>query len=449
MIRTDNLPVVAIIGRPNVGKSSLFNLLLGEKKSIVDEMEGVTRDINKGVVKTGRKVFTLLDTAGYMEKGDRFNKLVQDKIREAIDGTELILFMVDGRNPHPYDEDIARLLLKSMKNVIVIANKIDNKEMESFSDQFYHLGFNVIVPFSVVHKRGYNMLIEMIEDNIKNTGPAAEQAEEIKVSIVGRPNVGKSMLLNRLLGYERSLVSEVPGTTRDSLDDLFEYKGRNIRLIDTAGLRRKSKISGNVEYYSNVRTAQAIERSDVVIELLDAGETFSQQDRKIIEMVIDKGRSLVLAFNKWDIKKSGTDEDYRQMEDMRKAIYKDIGIYNYVPVEFISAKDGYHIDKLMGTMLKVYADFTYRVPTAILNEWLEREIRESDLQKPVSNLKIYYATQAFTAPPKFIFFINKKEFLKKDFPRHIERKLREAFEFSGTPVRLVFKPKEREMEKKD
>ncbi len=440
----NNLPVVAIIGRPNVGKSSLFNLLLGERKSIVDEIEGVTRDVNKGIVKTNRISFTILDTAGYLEKGDEFNKLVQEKIREAIAGTDLVLFIVDGREPHPYDEDIARILKREQKPVIIIANKLDNRDMESLADQFYHLGFDTIIPFSVSHKRGYIQIIEIIEDMLSHLEYDQEdkpEEDEIKISIVGKPNVGKSLLINKLLGFDRSIVSDIPGTTRDSVDDVFNYSGHTIRLIDTAGLRRKSKVSGNIEYYSNVRTVQTIERSDVVIMLMDAGEQISQQDRKIVEMVIEKGKALVIAYNKWDLKRTRSDDDYRLMEGTRKLTFKEIGIYQFVPVEFVSALDGYRIDKLMETVFRVDRDYHYRVPTGVLNAWLEREIRESDIKKPSSNLRIYYATQVYSAPPKFIFFINKKEHLRKDFTRQIEKKLRGAFEFTGTPIKITFKEK--------
>ncbi|MGA2141879.1 MAG: ribosome biogenesis GTPase Der [Brevinematales bacterium] len=441
----NKIPIVAIIGRPNVGKSSLFNLLLGERKSIVDEMEGVTRDINMGVVRTGRMTFKLLDTAGYLEKGDDFNKLVQEKIREALTGTDLVLFIVDGREPHPYDEDIARILKREQKPVIIIANKLDNREMEILASQFYSLGFDTIIPFSVSHKRGYVQIIEIIEDMLSHLeysgSDQGPEAGEIKIAIVGKPNVGKSMLINRLLGYERSIVSDIPGTTRDALDDVFEYSGQSIRLIDTAGLRRKSKVSGNIEYFSNVRTVQTIERSDVVIMLMDAAEQITQQDRKIVEMVIEKGKALVIAYNKWDLKRTRSDDDYKQMEATRKHTYREIGIYQFVPVEFISAQDGYHIDRLMELVFRVDKDYHFRVSTGVLNAWVSKEFRESDLNKPSSNLRIYYATQIYSAPPKFMFFINKKEHVRKDFPRQIEKKLREAFEFTGTPIKITFKEK--------
>jgi len=437
-----NLPIVAIIGRPNVGKSSLFNLLLGERKSIVDEEEGVTRDINIGIVNTERIAFYLYDTAGYLEKGDSFNSLIQAKVREAIANTELILFVVDGREVHPYDEDLAKFLQKQEKKVLVIANKLDNREMEDLHYEFFRLGFNDILPFSVLHKRGYSTLIEWIEDNLKySSNKVKEENPQIHIAIVGKPNVGKSLLVNTILGYERSIVSDLPGTTRDSIDDIFEYNGKKICLIDTAGLRRKAKIENDIEYYSNVRTIQAIERSEVVILLLDSMEGISQQDKKIVDMIMEKGRGLVIAYNKWDLKRVKSDENYRLMEDYKKFTYKEIGAYNFVPVEFISAKDNYRISKLLDTALRVYEDFYYRVPTNILNEWVEQNIKESYNRKQVSNLRIYYAAQVYSAPPRFVFFVNKKDYMRKDYPRYMENRIREAFEFTGVPIKINFREK--------
>jgi GTP-binding protein len=438
------LPAVAIVGRPNVGKSSLFNLILKERKSIVDEMEGVTRDINIGKAKTTRSDFFLYDTAGYLEKGDTFNPLVQKKVKQAIGDTELILFMVDGRELHPFDKDLALFLKKQKKKVLLIVNKLDNRDMESLSNEFYELGFDEIIPFSVLHKRGLTTLIEKIEDLLENYPLEETEEEEIPIAIAGRPNAGKSLLLNTILGYDRSIVSEIPGTTRDSLDDIFLWQGKRIRLIDTAGLRRKSKIEGDIEYYSNVRTAQAIERSEVVIQLIDAVEGVSHQDEKIAQMVIEKGRSLVLAVNKWDLKKKNSDENYKIMEQFKKLVYNTMPVYWFVPIEFISAKENYKIEKLLQTTWEVYQNYHLRISTGKLNEWLTREIKESFNRKQFTNLKIYYVTQVFAAPPKFIFFVNKKEHIRKDYPRFLENRLRLAFEFTGVPIKITFREKNNE-----
>lgn len=441
----DGLPVVVIVGRPNTGKSSLFNLMLGERKSIVDEMEGVTRDINIGKVTGARLPFWLYDTAGYLEKGDRFNKLVQEKVLQALTDADLVLFMVDGREYHPVDEQLGRVLRRQNLPVIVLCNKLDNARMEDLAHEFYSLGFDEVEPFSVIQKRGLTTIIEKIEDQFEDWDVENSESSEIRVALVGKPNVGKSQLLNTLLGYNRSIVSDVPGTTRDSLDDVLTWQGRTVRLIDTAGIRRQGKIDEDIEYYSVVRSVQAIERSDVVVQLLDASEPITHQDKRIAQMVIDKGRALIFAVNKWDlVDRQAESDNYALQNDFSHKIQFELPEYNYVPVQFISAKDSYKIDRLMDKVFKVYQDFHFRVPTADLNQWVADQVRESDLERPTSHLKVYYCTQVHTAPPRFVFFINKKEHLRKDYPRFLENRLRLAFEFSGVPIHISFREKNAE-----
>ncbi len=438
-------PIVSIVGRPNTGKSSLFNLIIGKRKSIVHEEEGVTRDINSEIITINDCVLTLCDTAGYLESEDSFNKLVRQKIEEAIKNTDLVLFTIDGREIHPIDYDIARFLKKMKKSVIIIANKLDNKEMEHLAMEAFSLGFDEVVPFSVLHKRGLNILKEKIVSFLakeNKTKSKIDLTNEIKLAIVGKPNVGKSLLVNAILGYERSIVSDIAGTTRDAIDDIFNFQGNVIRLIDTAGLRKKSKVEENIEYYSNVRTIQAIERSDVVVQLIDAMQPISHQDKTITESVISKGKPLIIAYNKWDLVTKEKEENYYLMEEFKKRLYDEISAYPFVVVEFISAKEKYKIQKLLNTVLKVYQDSKYRVPTSILNDWLEKNIKESNLDYPISDLKVYYATQIEVSPPHFVFFINSKKHLRKDYPRYIENKLRLAFEFKGVPIKITFREKE-------
>ncbi len=438
----DGLPVVAIIGRPNVGKSSLFNLLLKERKSIVDEMEGVTRDINMGIVQSPRLKFWLYDTAGYLEKGDRFNALVQEKVMQAITDADYILFVVDGHNYHPIDEELAQLLRRQKQPVVVLANKLDNAKMEELAYEFYSLGLDTVIPISVLQKTGVSVAIEMIEDHFADWEADPEEAAEIRIALVGKPNVGKSQLLNHLLGFNRSIVSDVAGTTRDSLDEVMDWNGQRIRLIDTAGIRRQSKIEEDIEYYSVVRSVQAIERSDVVIQLLDATDEVTHQDKRITQMVMDKGRALIFAVNKWDlVDRESEGDNYELQNKFSKALLEDIAEFNFVPVNFISAQDGYKVQRLMDRALEVYNEFHHRVPTSDLNEWLLEQVREADLDKPTSNLRVYYCTQVHTAPPRFVFFINKKDNLRKDFARFLENRIRQAFNFSGVPIHISFREK--------
>ncbi|MGC8765328.1 MAG: ribosome biogenesis GTPase Der [Brevinematia bacterium] len=442
-----DLPLVSIVGRPNVGKSSLFNLLIGKRKSIVDEKEGVTRDANTEMVNYEDMHFILSDTAGYLNNSDLLNKVVQEKLKEIIENSDVVIFMVDGREIHPLDYELSKILKKLDKKVIVVANKLDNREMEALAIQFFSLGFDVVIPFSVTHKRGKTELLEKLSlalEEMKKTKKSIipEMNGEIKIAIVGKPNVGKSMLVNAILGYERCFVSEIAGTTRDAIDDVIKYNDRFIRLIDTAGLRKKSRVEEDIEYYSNVRAIQSIERSDVVIQLLDPTMPISHQDKTITETVVSRGKSIVLAYNKWDLISEKKEENYFLMEEYRKKVYSELPAYPYIPVEFVSAKEKYKINRLLNTALRVYENSIYRVQTSVLNEWLQRNIKESNLNYPVSDLKVYYVTQVDVSPPEFVFFINHKKHLRKDYKRFLENRLRLAFEFTGVPIEINFREKE-------
>ncbi|URA09996.1 ribosome biogenesis GTPase Der [Thermospira aquatica] len=439
-----DLPIVAIIGRPNVGKSSLFNLLIGERKSIVDETEGVTRDINMELIQTEYGAFYLYDTAGFLKEGDKFNSLVQKKVKEAIEKTDIILFMVDGRNLHPMDKEIASFLHEQEKEVWVIANKLDNPDMEVLAYEFYTLGFKEIIPFSVVHKRGYATLKEKIEIWAKNHGKSITPIQdEIRVAIVGKPNVGKSQLVNTILGYERSLVSDVAGTTRDALDDIFQWEGKTIRLIDTAGIKKKSRVADDVDYYTQVRTIQAIERSEIVVLLIDAVEGLAHSDKVILDMVAEKRRGLVIAFNKWDLKTTSGKDNTEMMKAYDAYFKQELPEFTYIPLHYISAKTGYKVPQLLHRILEIHEWFHKRIETSELNQWLQT-IKEANPYKQASNLRVYYGTQIYEAPPGFLFFINKKEHLRKDYPRFLEKRLREAFGFPGIPLKLIFKEKTRD-----
>jgi len=446
------IPIVTIVGRPNVGKSSLFNALASKKKSIVDEKEGVTRDIIMEKINYNGVTFILYDTAGYLESEDTLTQIIRKKIEETLVDTDLVLLIIDGREIHPLDYELARLLKKINKKTFLVANKLDNEKLRNSAVEIYSFGFDDICMVSVAHNYGITDLLEKISGflTINNkTNPSdenKEESEEIKISIVGKPNVGKSMLLNAILGYERSIVFDKPGTTRDSVDDIIKYNGKIIRLIDTAGIRKKARIKEDIEYYSMVRTIGAIERSDVAIQLLDPTTSISHQDKSITGLIVSKGCGIVLAYNKWDIISPKNEENYILMEKYRKLTYSEIPAYSFIPVEFISAKEKYKIQKLLNTALKVYEDRKYRIPTSILNEWLQKNIKESNINYPVSQLKVYYATQVETSPPHFVFFINNKKYLKKDYEKFLENKLRLAFEFTGVPLKISFREKNKKEE---
>jgi len=450
------MPVVAIVGRPNTGKSSLFNLLVGKRKSIVDQVEGVTRDIVSGhSCHRQYPHFAIWDTAGYLETEDIIDKLAQEKISYAVQQADIILLVVDAQNPHPIDDELALIIKKLSRNAIVVANKADNREYENSSAEFYSLGFNTIIPVSAIQKRGITTLLEQIEQNIFDTKNVyaynnieADDTEETRIAIIGRPNAGKSQLLNTLLGYERMIVSDIAGTTRDSADEIIIHQGRKIRITDTAGIKRNAKIKNDIEYYAMVRSAQAIEAAEVVVLLIDAHaslDEIARHDKILASMVEEKKRSMVFALNKWDLLKPDEitgKKNQELMKSMEQKVRRALPEYEHVPLCFISGMDNYKTDKLLETAIKVRDDFHLRVVTGTLNKWLADNFIEYEGDKAAAKLKIYYGSQVYTAPPRFVFFINKKSNMRKDFPRFLEKRIRLAFEFSGVPITMTFRERD-------
>ncbi|MGL5956203.1 MAG: ribosome biogenesis GTPase Der [Brevinema sp.] len=454
----NNIPIVAIVGRPNTGKSSLFNYLIRQRKSIVDPIEGVTRDIISGTSGHSQyPPFTVWDTAGYLETDDTIDSLAQTKINFAVNQADLVLLVVDAQSPNPVDDELALIVKKAKRPCIVVANKADNRNLEMGVAEFYSLGFDTLVPVSVIQKVGLSVLLEAIESFFYNTEgifigdqEEVEETEETRIAIIGRPNAGKSMLLNTLLGYERMIVSPIAGTTRDATDEVIVFKGQKIRITDTAGIKRNAKIKDDIEYYATVRSAQAIEHSEVAVLLIDAHaslDEIARHDKVLAKMVQDKKRALVFALNKWDLLKTSEQsgkENQELMKNMEQKIRRALPEFDYVPICFISGKDNYKTDKLLETAIKVRNDFHYRVVTGTFNNWLAKNFIEYEGEKAASRLKIYYGSQVYTAPPRFVFFINKKDHLRKDFPRFLENKMRTAFEFSGVPITLTFRERDEE-----
>ncbi|SFB69801.1 GTP-binding protein [Brevinema andersonii] len=444
-----HLPTVAVIGRPNTGKSSLFNFLVNAKKSIVDPTEGVTRDIISGTARQeGFPEFTVWDTAGYLESSNILDSLAQDKVQYAIQNADLVVLTVDAQNPHPLDSELALLIKKENKPAIVAANKSDNRAYEEAAAEFYGLGFENMVPISVIQKRGLSILLEKIEELFENNNINVSEysdPHEVRIAIAGRPNAGKSMLLNTLLGYERMIVSDIPGTTRDATDEIISFKGRTIRITDTAGIKRNAKIKNDIEYYAAVRSAQAIEHAEVVVLLIDAhasADEIARRDKVIADMIVQKKRGMVFALNKWDLIKPQDNTGKKNqdlMKEVERKMRRALPEFYYVPICFISAKDNYKTDKLLETAIKVRDDFYHRVVTGTLNKWLSENLIEYEGECTASRLKIYYGSQVYIAPPRFVFFINKKDHMRKDFPRFLEKRLRLAFEFTGVPITLTFR----------
>ena len=436
------MPVVSIVGRPNVGKSSLFNRLLGRREAIVDDMPGVTRDRLYGEAEWRDRKFFVVDTGGFLARDENeFVEGMRVQVKMAIKESDLVLFVIDGREgPTWMDEDVADMLRKSGKQVIVVANKIDDGIHEDDVFQAYTLGFEEIIGISAEHKRYIYDLQDLIVSKLPPEEELPSETGEIRVAIIGRPNVGKSSIINSLAGEERALVSNIPGTTRDALDTLVTINGTVFKFIDTAGLRRKSRVENDIEYYSFVRTLQAIDRCDVALLVLDAEEPFTDQDKKLAALVVERGKGIVLLLNKWDL--LGNNE--KLGDSMRKKFRDEMVFLQYAPFAFISALTGRGMHRLSEQILRVDENRNRRIGTTQLNR-LVRDILAFDTlptDQKGRPFKIYYCTQSSVEPPTFIFFVNHPDLASPAFENHMEKALRGLDDFSGTPIRIFWRGKE-------
>ncbi len=440
--------VVSIVGRPNVGKSSLFNRLVGRKEAIVDDCPGVTRDRLYGVATWKERSFYVVDTGGYLsEDSHPVMEGVRKQIRLAIAESDIVLLVIDGiEGPTLLDQDVADVLRQSGKQVLVVVNKIDDFKHENHVLDGYSLGFGDVIGVSAEHKRNIDELL----DGIAGLLPAEEETPaedgenaEIRVALVGRPNVGKSSLLNVLAGQERSIVSDKPGTTRDAVDTTFESEGCVFRLIDTAGLRRKSRVREDIEYYSFLRTMQAIDRSDVALLVMDATEPATDQDKKLASLVLEKGKGLVILLNKWDLL-GRKDND---LGDRMKELVRDGMVFaKHAPVVFVSALTKRGLHKIFRVILSVFENRKRRISTNTLNRII-RDLLAFDRLPSDRNgrrLNIYYCTQSAVEPPTFVFFVNNATLVTPAFENHIENELREIADFQGAPIRFFWREKARE-----
>ena len=461
-------PLVAIVGRPNVGKSTFFNRMLGERVAIVEDMPGTTRDRIYGDTDWNGREFILIDTGGLElgpdipvgqvgldgQPGD-IMKRVQAQAELAIEEADVIVFMVDAKaGIAAADDEVADMLRRTKKPVILAANKADNAKLRQDAVEFYALGLGEPIVISSIQGTGTGDLLDLIVDALPPEEEEAEGEEEeeiTRIAIVGRPNVGKSSLLNAILGFQRSIVSEVPGTTRDAIDSEFEYKGKKLILIDTAGIRRRGRVGPGVEKYSVLRASRAIDRCDVALLLVDASEGLAAQDTHIVGEIHEKTKGVVVIVNKWDLaqaqrremregREPHPDEEIESAERYRKIIAEGLKFIPYAPIVFASAKTGYHVQSLLDTVLNI-AEMRYlRVPTARLNEVVQEAVRRHNptvFRGKV--LKIYYATQTRVNPPTFVFFVNDPQAMHFSYERYLENQLRTAFSFRGTGIRLQFR----------
>lgn len=436
------MAVVSIIGRPNVGKSSLFNRLVGRRAAIVDDMPGVTRDRLYGEAEWRERKFYVVDTGGFLARDENaFLEGMRVQIKIALEESDLVLFVIDGREgPNWMDEDVADILRKSGKPVIVVANKIDDGIHEDLVFQAYSLGFEEVIGVSAEHKRNIYDLLDAIIEKIPPETSEPEDVQAISVAIVGRPNVGKSSILNYLAKQERSLVSDIPGTTRDAVDTLVTIDGTLFRLIDTAGLRRKSRVDNDIEYYSFVRTLQAVDRCDVALLVMDAEEPFTDQDKKLAAEILERGKGILLILNKWDL--LGRKDSLG--DDMKRKLRDEMVFLSFAPAHFISALTGRGLQKIPKAIEAIAENRRRRIGTTILNR-LVRDILAFDrlpTDKKGRAFKIFYVTQADIAPPTFIFFVNYPDLAISSFENHMEKEIRGLENFEGTPIRIFWRGKD-------
>jgi len=432
---------VSIVGRPNVGKSTLFNRLIGRRKAIVHDEYGVTRDRHYGESYWNGRNFSVIDTGGYLpDEKDVITIGIREQVHLAIEESDVILFVVDTETGvTDLDKAVTKILREQDKPVLLVVNKCDNEEKRLESYEFYNLGFKELFPVSSISGLGTGDLLDKVVENLPEEEEKIEDSGLPKIAFVGRPNVGKSSLMNALLKHERCIVTDVPGTTRDAVNSKLEYKGEEYILVDTAGLRKKAKVRENIEFYSTVRTDRSIKEADVVVLLLDAMQGFDEQDKRILREAEKFNKGIVLALNKWDLV---PEKNTNVLKEFEQYIYGKVQTLEFIPIISISALTGQRVEKVLDTSKKVIEERKKQIPTPLLNDFIGKILKERSLPvKRGKQLKIQYAVQVKSNPPVFKFFMNNPEELPPNYRRFIENKLREHFDFTGVPITMVFRQK--------
>ena len=429
--------IVAIVGRPNVGKSTLFNRILGRRMAIVEDIPGVTRDRNYADVSRYAKRFTLIDTGGFEPaSNDRLLSQMREQSQLAIEEADIILFVMDGREGlNPADEEVAGMLRQVDKPVLFVINKVDGPGQEAMLGEFYALGVSTLYPISAEHRLGVADLVDEVLELLPEQDDEQDNLVETRLSIIGRPNVGKSSLVNRLLGYERVVANPAAGTTRDSVDTPFIYNNKRYVLIDTAGIRRKGKVSQKLEKYSVIQALKALDRTHIAMVVIDADEGITDQDLTIAGYAHERGRAVILIVNKWDLVKKDNSTMGNYVKEVR-------GAFKFLPdspIHFVSALTGQRVNKIMADVEMVSDEFNRKVPTAELN----RVLKDAEINHPPpmfrgKRLKLFYATQTAVRPPTFVVFVNKSEGIHFSYERYLMNCLRQAFGFVACPIRLKF-----------
>lgn len=440
--------IISILGRPNVGKSTLFNRLIRSKKAIINNTPGVTRDIIRGEFYLEENKFILQDTGGLTDEGDLLNPQVQKKSLSALEESDLILFMVEARNILPIEEEFINLIRKSGKETIIIMNKSDSREKDIFIHDFHSYGLGEPLPISAEHNRNIDELLEEITQKVQHLllkteeteiteDKTDEKNETIKIAIAGKPNVGKSSLLNKITGKERSIVSDIPGTTRDTIDDAILYKNKEFRFLDTAGIRRKAKVSEDVEYYSVNRSIKAIQEADITLLVIDSLEDVTDQDKKITDQIVKNGKGLIVLFNKID-QFENLEEGIKKRREILKYKFPQIG---YAPTLAVSALTGKGIGSLLEKILLLKNNLSRKIQTSQLNEFIQEVIRKYQPSSKKGVLRILYGVQSSISPVEFIFFVNNSGLMTENYKQYINNRLREYFQFDGVPIRIIYKNK--------
>jgi GTP-binding protein len=437
-------PIIAIVGRPNVGKSTLFNRLARKRKAIVENEPGVTRDRIYAETSWNDQAFILIDTGGFEPTAkERMAQQVREQAEVAIQEADLILFLMDGKEGlTPTDTEAADYLRKIAKPVFYVVNKIDGERHEDGVIDFFRLGVERLFSISAAHGRGVGDLMDEVMEALPPSVPEEERREEeIRVALIGRPNVGKSSLLNKLLGRPRAMVDSQPGTTRDAIDTPLSRDGKKYVFIDTAGLRRKSRITQRLEKYSTIRALKSLERCDVALVLIDGYEGLTEQDARITEFAAECGRAILLIVNKWDL----VQKDSRTSAAYKERISREMKTLDFVPVLFVSALTGQRVSRIFAAIEQVVGEYRKRIPTGNLNQWLQETLQKSS--PPIWRGrpgKIYFLSQVAASPPTFVFFMNHPQAVTESYQRFLLRRLRERYGFAGVPIRFLFRQRKKE-----
>jgi GTP-binding protein len=435
--------ILAIVGRPNVGKSTLFNRIVGSRDAIVHDEPGVTRDRHYASTEWAGKSFTVIDTGGFVpDSEDIFEQAIREQAEIAIAEASSVIFLVDATaGVTMLDQEVANILRKSKKKIHLVVNKVDNTDRETDSAQFFKLGLGDPISISALGGRKIGDFLDEITDDIPKDDQDADADPRLKLAVIGKPNVGKSSLVNALIGKPRNIVTPIAGTTRDSIDSILNYQKEEILLIDTAGLRRKSRVKESVEFYSTLRSLKSIDRCDVAILLVDAEAGVDKQDLRIMESIAERHRGTVIAANKWD----AVEKDDQTAKAYEKSLRALLRIYDYVPIVFISALEKQRVYKVIDIAKRVYAEQNKRISTNKLNSVMLKVIQETPPSSSSGKeIKLNYVTQVKTNPPAIAFFANEPKLVQDKYKRFLERKLRENFGFEGVPLSLYFRKKNKE-----